>query len=83
MRRKTRVVMPEGVDMVLYCGGKNNIVSARVAAAMHSKGVMRIRILEGGMAAWKAEGYPLSTEFADPSAEMKRLGVEMNPPWQA
>lgn len=80
MRHKTRVVIPEDVDLVLYCGSKNNFVSARVAAAMRKKGVRRIRILEGGLAAWKSRGFPLSVEFADPYAEMARLGVAMFPP---
>jgi 3-mercaptopyruvate sulfurtransferase SseA len=80
MRHKTRVVIPEDVDLVLYCGSKNSFVSARVAAAMRKKGVHRIRILEGGLAAWKFRGFPLSMEFADPYTEMERLGVAMFPP---
>jgi 3-mercaptopyruvate sulfurtransferase SseA len=80
MRHKTRVVVPGDVDLVLYCGSKNSFVSARVAATMRKKGVRRIRILEGGLAAWKFRGFPLSMEFADPYAEMERLGVAMFPP---
>jgi rhodanese-related sulfurtransferase len=80
LRRKTRVVVPQDVDLVLYCGSKNSFVSARVAAAMRRKGIRRIRVLEGGLAAWKARGFPLGSEFAEPYAEMKRLGIEMFPP---
>lgn len=80
MRHKTQVVMPSDVDLVLYCGSKNSFVSARVAAVMRKKGVQRIRILEGGLDAWKSRGFPLSAEFADPYAEMERLGVTMYPP---
>jgi len=80
MRRKTHVVVPQDVDLVLYCGSKNSFVSARVAAAMRKRGIRRIRVLEGGLAAWKARGFPLGSEFAEPYAEMKRLGIEMFPP---
>ena len=80
MRRKTRFAVPQGVDLVLYCGSKNSFVSARVAAAMRKKGIRRIRVLEGGLAAWKAHGFPLGSVFAEPYAEMKRLGIEMSPP---
>jgi membrane protein DedA with SNARE-associated domain/rhodanese-related sulfurtransferase len=80
MRQKTRVVIPKGVDLVLYCGSRNSFVSARVAVAMREKGVTRIRVLEGGIEAWKARGFPLSTELVDPYTEMKRLGIQMFPP---
>jgi rhodanese-related sulfurtransferase len=77
MRRKTRV----DVDLVLYCGSKNSFVIARVAAAMRRKGFRRIRVLEGGLAAWKSRGFPLGSEVAEPYAEMNRLGmIEMFPP---
>jgi rhodanese-related sulfurtransferase len=80
MRGSVRVTMPEGLDLVLYCGSKNRFVSARVAAVMRKNGIRRIRVLEGGMDAWKALGYPLSSQPADPHLEMKRLGIEVFPP---
>jgi len=84
MRHKTRIVVPEGVDLVLYCNSKNNFVTARVAASMRKTGVPRILILEGGLEAWKAAGFPLNTDFANPILELKRLGIEMfPPPWTA
>jgi membrane protein DedA with SNARE-associated domain/rhodanese-related sulfurtransferase len=80
MRHNTRIIIPEGIDLVLYCESQNCFVSARVAAAMRKKGIRRIHVLEGGLAAWKAKGFPLGSEFAEPYAEMKRLGIEMFPP---
>jgi membrane protein DedA with SNARE-associated domain/rhodanese-related sulfurtransferase len=83
MRYKTRLVVPDNIDLVLYCTSMNNFVSARVAVSMRKKGIERIRVLEGGLTAWKAHGFPLSTDFADPYTEMKRLGIEMfPPPWR-
>jgi membrane protein DedA with SNARE-associated domain/rhodanese-related sulfurtransferase len=84
MRRRTHVVIPADIELVLYCGSKNSFVSARVAAAMRKKGVRRIRVLEGGLAAWRSRGFPLSVAFADPHAEMERLGIQMFPsPWRS
>jgi len=82
LRYKTRFMIPDDVDLVLYCNSKNNFVTARVAAAMRRQGVQRILILEGGLEAWKAEGFPLNDQFADPNMELRRLGIEMSPsPW--
>ncbi len=80
MREKTHVVVPDGVDLVLYCESKNCFVSARVAAVLRKKGIRRILVLEGGLAAWKNQGYPLNNEFVDAATEMQRLGVAMVPP---
>jgi rhodanese-related sulfurtransferase len=80
LRRKRRVVVPENLDLVLYCGSKNSFVSARVAVRLRKHGVRRIRVLEGGLAAWKALDFPVTTALADPRAEMERLGVEVDPP---
>jgi 3-mercaptopyruvate sulfurtransferase SseA len=79
MRRGQVVRVPDDLDLVLYCGSRNCFVSARVAAGMRKHGVRRIRVLEGGLDAWKAMGYPLSHEFADPTAEIARLGIELSP----
>ncbi len=74
--------MPEEVDVVLYCRSTNSFVSARVAAAMRKHGIQRVHVLAGGIEAWKARGFSVSDRFADPQAELARLGVEMFPPWQ-
>jgi hypothetical protein len=38
---QTRIVMPEGMDLVLYCESKDSFVSARVATALRKKGVRK------------------------------------------
>lgn len=80
MRRNVRVLIPEDVTLVVYCRSTNNFVSARVAAALRRRGVNRIRVLEGGLNAWKASGLHLSPTLRDPLTEMKRLGIEIFPP---
>ena len=82
IRRKKQFHIPGDVSVVIYCRSKNSFASARVAAAMRKHGIQSAHVLAGGLEAWKARGYPLSTEFADPLSELTRLGVEVDPPWQ-
>jgi len=83
LRSKVRITLPEHVYLVLYCESGNSFVSARVAAALRKRGIQRIFILDGGMAAWVACGYPLSPP-RDPFAELQRLGIQASPsPWEA
>jgi membrane protein DedA with SNARE-associated domain/rhodanese-related sulfurtransferase len=82
LRSKKRIDMPPDVELVLYCRSKNSFVSARAAAAMRRDGIHNIRVLSGGLEGWKALGFPLTTELANPETEMTRLGIEMSPPWQ-
>jgi membrane protein DedA with SNARE-associated domain/rhodanese-related sulfurtransferase len=77
LRRKKRVVVPDDLDLVLYCASKNSYVSARVAIAMRRDGVQRVLVLSGGLSAWKALGFPLSSVIADPDAELVRLGIQV------
>jgi membrane protein DedA with SNARE-associated domain/rhodanese-related sulfurtransferase len=85
LRRKAMFVVPDKLDLVLYCSSKNSFVSARVAVAMRRHGVQRVLVLSGGLAAWKALGFPLSTVSADREAELVRLGIKVLPgssyPW--
>ena len=82
IRRKKHIHLPDDVSVVIYCRSKNSFASARVAAAMRKHGIQGVQVLAGGLDAWKALGFPLSAEFADPLTELKRLGVEVDPPWQ-
>lgn len=80
MRRRMRILIPEDVSLVVYCQSTNSFVSARVATALRKRGVTRIRVLEGGLDAWRASGLHVSSTLRDPLAEMKRLGIETYPP---
>lgn len=80
LRRKKQIVVPPDVDIVLYCRSKNSFVSARVASAMQRRGINNVQILAGGLEAWEARGFPLTSEFVEPSVAMERLGIEVWPP---
>jgi rhodanese-related sulfurtransferase len=82
LRTKVRFVMPDRLEMVLYCEGKNDFVSARVAAVLRQRGIGRILILSGEVMAWKALGYPLAPPVADPLSRARQLGMQFIPsPW--
>lgn len=52
-------LIPKEKDAVVYCTCPSDETSRRVlrqALAMH---FLRIKLLEGGLAAWKAKGYPV------------------------
>jgi rhodanese-related sulfurtransferase len=80
LRKSRRVVVPEGVSMVLYCSSKNEFTSARVADALRKMGVSNVWILEGGLDAWVAEGRPTTTSFSTIEELAKRFGVVIQPP---
>jgi len=83
LRRKKRIVVPDDVNLVIYCRSRNSFVSARVAVAMRKHGIQNVHVLAGGLDAWKALGLPLSDQFADMETEVARLGMEVSPPWQS
>jgi hypothetical protein len=41
VRHRTRIAMPEGMDLVLYCESKNSFMSAPEATALRKKGVRK------------------------------------------
>ena len=82
IRRKKRIVIPNDVNLVVYCRSRNSFVSARVAVAMRRHGIHNVHVLAGGLEAWKGLGFPLTEQFADIEAEVARLGMEVFPPWK-
>jgi len=83
LRRKKRIVVPDDVNLVVYCRSRNSFVSARVAVALRKHGIQNVHVLAGGLEAWKARGFPLTDQFADMQTEVARLGMEVSPPWQS
>lgn len=81
LRRRRKITIPDDVLLVLYCNGGNRFVSTRVATEMWRRNVRNIRILSGGLKAWKEAGFSVSHQLADPEAEMLRLNIELVPPF--
>jgi membrane protein DedA with SNARE-associated domain/rhodanese-related sulfurtransferase len=77
-REPRRVVIPEGMRVVLYCASKNEFTSARVAEAMQKAGIGEVWVLEGGLDAWVLEGRAVSSELSTPEATAERLGIKIS-----
>ncbi len=84
VRHRTRIVMPEGM---IWCSTavEGQFCECACGYSLAQEGSPQIRVLVGGLTAWKARGFPLdtvTTELAERIAEMKRLGIELIPsPW--
>jgi len=50
--------MPPGREIIVYCDCPNEITSARVALSLKRKGLLHVRPLQGGIAAWRKQNYP-------------------------
>jgi rhodanese-related sulfurtransferase len=71
---KTPTLLPRDEDIVVYCtcpGDKTSLSVLRRALAL---GFTRIKFLTGGLAAWKARGYPV-----EPYRESFRLSTVAPP----
>ena len=60
------VEMSPSREVVLYCNCPGEFTSARVARALQKKGIQRVRPLAGGLQAWRARGFPVTSEVRVP-----------------
>lgn len=51
--------LPENREVILYCSCPNEASSALAAMRLLKRGVPRVRPLEGGILAWRENGYPV------------------------
>ncbi len=77
LRKSPQITVPNDVDLVLYCSSGRDIVSARVAVALERIGVRKVWVLEGGLEAWREQGFPVSQSLEAPEAVAGRLGVKL------
>lgn len=52
-------LLPREQDVVLYCTCEGQKTSLEILRHAQSLGFHRIKVLRGGVAAWKANGYPV------------------------
>ena len=53
--------LPRDREIIVYCDCPNEESSARAARRLQRKGFTRVRPLKGGLDAWRAMNYPVST----------------------
>jgi len=77
LRNSPEIIVPDDVEIVLYCSSRSNIVSAQAALALKRIGIENVWVLEGGLHAWREKGLPLSQFPEAPEAVAERLGVRL------
>jgi rhodanese-related sulfurtransferase len=71
---KTPSLLPQDEDIVVYCTCPGDKTSLSVLHRALALGFTRIKFLTGGLAAWKAKGYPV-----EPYRESFRLSTVAPP----
>jgi rhodanese-related sulfurtransferase len=80
LRKFPRLTVPDDVEIILYCSSGGDTVSARVALALTRIGVDKVWVLEGGLKAWREQGFPVSQSPEVPELVAERLGVKLPGP---
>jgi membrane protein DedA with SNARE-associated domain/rhodanese-related sulfurtransferase len=77
LRKSPPLAVPDDLKIILYSASGNHVVSARAAVALKRIGVGRVWWLEGGLKAWRAQGFPVSQSPEAPEVVAERLGVKL------
>jgi len=77
LRKSPPVAVPDDLQIILYGASGNTMVSARAAVALKRIGVGKVWLLEGGLKAWRAQGFPVSQSLEEPEVVAERLGVKL------
>lgn len=75
LRSAPHLVVPDDVDIVLYCSSRNEFVSARVAEVLQKRGFKNVWVLEGGLDAWVLDGRPITMTLSKGEEVAARLGI--------
>lgn len=77
LRKRIKVIVPEGLGVVLYCSSSCELSSARVAVAMKKRGISNVWVLEGGISGWEKEGLPVTDQLSTRREVVARLGIKI------
>jgi membrane protein DedA with SNARE-associated domain/rhodanese-related sulfurtransferase len=80
LRKSPHITVPDDIEIILYSSSGGDIVSARVAVALNRIGVDKVWVLEGGLKAWREQGFSLSKCLEVPEVVAARLGIKLPDP---
>ena len=80
LRKAPYITVPDDVKIILYCSSGSNMVSARAAVGLKRIGVDKVWVLEGGLKAWREQGFPVSQKLEVPEVVAGRFGVKLPVP---
>jgi rhodanese-related sulfurtransferase len=79
LRNSPHITVPRDVSIVLYCSSGGDVVSARAAVGLKRVGIRGVWVLEGGLNAWREQGFPVS-QPEEAELVAARLGVRLPQP---
>ena len=79
LRNTPRLTVPGDVEIVLYSSSGGDLVSARAAMALRRIGVEKVWVLEGGLRAWREQGFAVFQSPEEPEIAAERVGVKLPP----
>ena len=79
LRKSPQISVPDDVEIVLYSSTGGDIVGARAAVALNRIGIDKVWVLEGGLKAWREQGFPVCRSLEVPETVAARLGVKLPP----
>ena len=77
LRKSPQITVPSDVKIILYSSSGRDTISARAAVDLKKIGVDKVWVLEGGLKAWREQGFPVSQSTEMPEVVAKRLGVKL------
>jgi membrane protein DedA with SNARE-associated domain/rhodanese-related sulfurtransferase len=80
LRKSPHLTVPDDVKIILYSASGRDTVSARAAVALQRVGIDNVWVLEGGLKAWREQGFPVSRSLEVPETVAARLGVKLPRP---
>jgi rhodanese-related sulfurtransferase len=83
LRESPYITVPHDIDIVLYSSSGSDAISARAAMSLKRIGVDKVWVLEGGLKAWREQGFPVSPSLEAPELVAERLGVKFPKPQQS
>jgi len=80
LQKSPHLSIPDDLDIILYSSSGGEIVSARAAMALRRIGIEKVWILEGGINAWRGQGFPVTHRLEVPEVVAARVGVRLPAP---
>jgi membrane protein DedA with SNARE-associated domain/rhodanese-related sulfurtransferase len=77
LRKSPHISLPKDIDIILYCSSGSDMVSARAAMGLKRIGIEHVWVLEGGLKAWREQGFPVTQTPEVPEVVAERYGVTL------
>jgi membrane protein DedA with SNARE-associated domain/rhodanese-related sulfurtransferase len=80
LRTTPRLTVPKDIDIVLYSSSGGDTAPARAALGLQRIGINNVWVLEGGLKAWREQGFPVAKSPDPVELAAARVGVKLPNP---